>query len=145
VAAEKMNIPLRLEPLQPPINEAAYRRAFDAMQRDHVDGVWINPTAENYTYRVLLGRLAQEYRIPAISALGDTAEAGALMAYAIDLKVEGRHIAEQIVEILNGGSPAEMPVFQESHWELVINLKAAKELGLEIPAGLVARADKVIE
>jgi putative ABC transport system substrate-binding protein len=143
--AEKMNIPLRLEPLQSPINEAEYRRTFDAMQRDHVDGVWINPTPENYTYRVLLGRLAQEYRIPAISVYGDTAEAGALMAYAIDLKAEGRHIAAQIVEILNGGSPAEMPVFQESHWELVINLKAANELGLEVPAGLVARADRVIE
>ena len=51
----------------------------------------------------------------------------------------------QIVEILNGGNPAEMPCFQESHWELVINIKAAKELGLEIPAGLVARADRVIE
>jgi putative ABC transport system substrate-binding protein len=145
VAAEKMNIPLRLEPLRPPINEATYRRAFDAMQRDHVDGVWINPTAENYTYRVVLGRLAQEYRIPAISVYGDTAEAGALMAYAIDPKAGNPHIAAQIVEILDGGSPAEMPVFQVSHWELVINLKAAKELGLKIPAGLVARADKVIE
>jgi len=132
--------------LQSPINEAEYRRAFDAMQRDHVDGAWINPMLESsLTDRVLLGRLAQEYRIPAISVYGDTAEAGALMAYAIDLKALGRHIAAQIVEILNGGNPAEMPIFQESHWELVINLKAAKELGLEIPAGLVARADKVIE
>ena len=115
------------------------------MQRDHVDGVWINPTAEGYTYRVLLGRLAQEYRIPAISAFGDAAEAGALMAYAIDVKALDRRSAAQIVEILNGGNPAEMPIFQESHWELVINLKAAKELGLEIPPGLVAQADRVIE
>jgi putative ABC transport system substrate-binding protein len=51
----------------------------------------------------------------------------------------------QIVEILNGGNPAEMPYFQETHWELVINLKAAKELGLEIPARLIAGADRVIE
>ena len=55
------------------------------------------------------------------------------------------YAAAQIVEILNGGKPAEMPFFQETHWDLVINLKAAKELGLEVPAGLVARADRVIE
>jgi hypothetical protein len=54
-----MKIPLRLEPLQTPINEAEYRRAFDAMQRDHVDGVLILADAENYTHRHLLGRLAQ--------------------------------------------------------------------------------------
>ena len=52
------------------------------------------------------------------------------------LRAGARRIAAQIVEILNGGIPAEMPYFQESHWELVINLKAAKELGLEIPAGV---------
>jgi putative tryptophan/tyrosine transport system substrate-binding protein len=89
-AAEKMNIPLRLEPLQSPINDAEYRRAFDAMQRDHVDGVWISPTAENYTYRVLLGRLAQEFRIPAICVYNDSVDAGALMSYAFDLKTEDR-------------------------------------------------------
>jgi len=144
-AAERMKIPLRLEPLQTPINEAEYRRAFEAMQRDHADGLLIGPTAENYTHRHLLGRLAQQYRLPAISYFTDTVETGALMSYAFDLKAADRRIAAQIVEILNGGKPAEMPYFQETHWELVINLKAAKELGLEIPAGLIAGADRVIE
>jgi putative ABC transport system substrate-binding protein len=144
-AAERMKIPLRLEPLQPPINEAEYRRAFEAMQRDHVDGVLIDPGAESYTHRYLLGRLAQQYRLPATTYFTDTTEAGALMSYAFDLKAGARRIAAQIVEVLNGGNPAEMPYFLETHWELVINLKAAKELGLEIPAGLVAAADRVID
>lgn len=144
-AAEKMNIPLRLQPLQSPINEAEYRRAFDTMQREQVDGVIFANSAESYTFRALLGRLAQEYRLPSICAYTDSVEAGALMSYAFDLKAGDRRIAAQIVEILNGGKPAEMPFFQEIRWELVINLKAAKELGLELPAGLVARADRVIE
>jgi putative tryptophan/tyrosine transport system substrate-binding protein len=143
--AEKMKIPFRLEPLQSPINEAEYRRAFDAMQRDHVDGVVLSSEVESYTHRRLLGRLAQEYHIPAICWFSDSVEAGALMAYAFDLKRGTLRVAAQIVEILNGGNPAEMPFFQETHWDLVINLKAAKELGLEIPPGLVARADRVIE
>ena len=104
------------------------------MQRDHVDGVVVNTDAVNYTHRLLLG--PQQYRLPAICGYGDSADAGALMSYAHDQKAADRRIAAQIVEILNGGNPAEMPYFQESHWELVINLKAAKELGLEIPAGV---------
>jgi putative ABC transport system substrate-binding protein len=144
-AAERLNISLRLEPLQPPVNEASYRRIFDAMQRDHVDGLLILPDPENYTHRHLLGRLAQQYRLPAISFYTETTEAGALMSHAFDVKAGFRRTAAQIVEILNGGNPAEMPYFLETHWEFVINLKAAKELGLEIPAGLVARADRVIE
>jgi putative ABC transport system substrate-binding protein len=144
-AFERMNISYRLERLQSPINEAEYRRAFDAMQRDQVDGVVIGGDVENYTNRWTLGRLAQEYRLPAIGIYRDLVEAGALMCYAIPLKAEDRRVAAQIVEILNGGNPAEMPFFQETHWDLIINLKAAKELGLEIPAGLVARADEVIE
>ena len=63
-AAEKMNIPLRLQPLQSPINETEYRRAFETMQREQVDGVMVSFGAESYTYRALLGRLAQQYRLP---------------------------------------------------------------------------------
>jgi putative ABC transport system substrate-binding protein len=144
-AAEKLKITLRLEPLQTPVNEAEYRRAFDAMHRDRVDGVIISADLENYTHRVLLGRLVQQYRLPAICYYTDSVDAGALMSYAHDIKSGMRRIAAQIVEILNGGRPAEMPYFRETHFELVINLKAAKELGLEIPAGLVAIADEVIE
>jgi putative ABC transport system substrate-binding protein len=145
-AAEKMNIPMRLELLQSPINEAEYRRAFDAMQRDQVDGVVISSDSVNYTNRVLLGRLAQQYRLPAICWFSESVEAGALISYAaFNLDEEARRLAAQVVEILNGGNPAEMPFFQETHFDLVINLKAAKELGLEIPAELVARANRVIE
>ena len=143
--AERMKISFQIEPLQSPVNEAEYRRAFDAMQRDHVEGVLTGISLESYTHRHLLGRLAQEYHLPAIAGYTETVESGALMSYAWDHKAADRRLAAQIVEILNGGNPAEMPYFQETHWELVINLKAAKELGLEIPAGLVASADRVIE
>ncbi|HYS88832.1 MAG TPA: ABC transporter substrate-binding protein [Bradyrhizobium sp.] len=144
-AAKRMHIPLALQALQTPINEAEYTRAFDAMQQDHVDGVMITGESENYTYRVLLGRLAQQYRIPAICWYTDTVKAGALMSYSYDLKAGARRIAAQIVEVLNGTNPAEMPFFQETYFALVINLKAAKDLGLEIPAGLAASAEEVIE
>jgi putative ABC transport system substrate-binding protein len=144
-AAERLKIPLQLEPLRPPVNEASYRRAFETMQQDHVDGVVILADPENYTHRHLLGQLAQQCRLPAISLYADTTKAGALMSYAFDLKAGDRRIAAQIVEILNGANPAEMPYFLETRWELVINLKAAKELGLEIPAELIASADAVIE
>src|SRR5579871_3942925 len=130
-AAKRANIPLELEPLQSPINESEYKRAFEAMLRDHVDGVFISPSPDNYTYRVLLGQLAREYKLPAISWFTDSTEAGALMSYAFNLEAADRRIAAQTVEILNGGNPAEMPFFLETHWELVINLKSAKELGLE--------------
>jgi putative tryptophan/tyrosine transport system substrate-binding protein len=143
--AERMKIPVQLEPLQTPVDEAEYRRAFDAMQRDHVDGVVIGPALENYNHRYLLGPLAQQYRLPAFASYVETVESGALMSYAWDHKAADRRLAAQIVDILNGNNPAEMPYFQETHWELLINLKAAKELGLEIPAGLVAQADRVIE
>jgi putative ABC transport system substrate-binding protein len=144
--AEKLKITTyRLQQLQSPVDETEYRRAFEAKRRDHVDGVVISAEAENFAHRILSGRLAREYRLPAICWYIDSVEAGALMAYAHDNKAACLRLAAQIVEILNGGNPAEMLVFQETHWELVVNLKAAREFGLEIPPSLVAQADRVIE
>jgi putative tryptophan/tyrosine transport system substrate-binding protein len=144
-AAEKKNILVHFEPLQTPIDEAEYTRAFEAMQRNHVDGVAISGDPDHYYHGHLLGRLARQYRLPVICTYTNIVEAGALMSYAFDLKAGTRRVAAQIVEILNGGKPEEMPYFMEAHFELVINLKAAKEIGLEIPAGLIAQADRVIE
>ncbi len=67
------------------------------------------------------------------------------MAYSIDLADVYRHAAGQIAEILKGTRPGEIPFYQPTRFDLVINLKTAKALGLEIPATLLARADKVIE
>ena len=78
------------------------------MRRDHVDAVSIGANTENFTHRVLLGRLAREYRLPAICWFSDSVEAGALMAYAHDVKAGARRVGAQIVEILNGGNPAEI-------------------------------------
>jgi putative ABC transport system substrate-binding protein len=84
-------------------------------------------------------------RVPAIYVYRDQTEAGGLMSYSYDIKGAVRTNARQIVDILHGARPSEMPYEQASRFELVINLKTAKALGLEIPANMLARADAVIE
>ena len=90
-------------------------------------------------------RLELLTELPALYHLREQVEAGGLMAYSYDLKSALRRQAMQVAEVLRGANPADMPYFQETRFELVINLKTAKELGLEIPAGLVAGAAAVIE
>ena len=72
-------------------------------------------------------------------------EAGGLMAYAADLGEQGRHVADDVHQILNGTKPGDIPIYQSTKFELVINLKAAKALGLALPLSLLARADELIE
>ena len=75
----------------------------------------------------------------------DYVEAGGLMAYASDLGELGRRMADDVHEILNGAKPGDIPIYQPTKFEFVINLKAAKALGLTIPPALLAAADEVIE
>ena len=84
-------------------------------------------------------------RLPAIFQWPETAEAGALAAYGPRFTDMFRQRARIVVKIFRGAKPADMPVEQPARFQLVINLKAAKELGHEVPAGLVLRADEVIE
>jgi putative ABC transport system substrate-binding protein len=143
--AQKLGISLTPATLGSTVNEAEYRFVFSSIQRDQVDGIMISDETENYPYRLLLVQLVEQIRLPAIYSNREQAEAGGLMSYSWDLKASTRRMAVQAAEILNGGNPAEMPYFQEARYELVINLKTAKTLGLEIPAGLVAAANAVIE
>jgi putative tryptophan/tyrosine transport system substrate-binding protein len=92
----------------------------------------------------VLERLAA-LRLPAIFQWPETAEAGALAGYGPRFTDMYRQRARMLVKIFRGAKPADIPVEQPTRFELVINLKAAQAIGHEVPAGLVLRADKVIE
>ena len=143
--AQKLGISLVPAPVKSPVNEAEYKRVFDSIQRDQVDGVIFSAEFEHQPHRFLLIQLLQQIRLPAIHIFPGDVEAGALMSYALDPKLVFPTMAKQAAQILNGGNPGDMPYVQVVRFELVINLKTAKALGLELPATLLARADRVIE
>ena len=96
------------------------------------------------TNRVVLDRVST-VRLPAIFQFPETAEAGALAGYGPRIIDLYRQRARITVQVLRGAKPADIPVQQPDKFELVINLKAAKAIGIEVPATLVARADKLID
>ena len=95
-------------------------------------------------YREIIG-FAAEYRLPAIYQWKEHAEAGGLISYGPSLAAMFRQAAGIVVKVLKGARPAELPVEQPTKFELAINLRTAKALGLEVPPTLLARADEVIE
>jgi putative ABC transport system substrate-binding protein len=92
-----------------------------------------------------LSELALKYRLAAVFSAKANAEAGALMSYGPDFHDLSRRAADYVDKILRGAKPADLPVEQASKYELLVNLKTAKALGLTIPPTLLARADEVIE
>jgi putative tryptophan/tyrosine transport system substrate-binding protein len=92
----------------------------------------------------LIAALAAKYRLPAIFDRGEFVENGGLMSYGPDRVEPYRRVAYFVDKILKGAKPADLPIEQATKFELVINLKAAKQLGLTIPQKVLARADRVI-
>jgi putative ABC transport system substrate-binding protein len=105
----------------------------------------VSEAAENVTYRRLIVELAAKGRLPAIYPYRQFVEAGGLMSYGIDISDVGHRVADLVDKILKGAKPGEIPIFQPTKYELSINLKTAKTLGIELPPSLVALADNVIE
>jgi putative tryptophan/tyrosine transport system substrate-binding protein len=126
-------------------NEAEYQRVFKSMEQDQADGLMVSDEPEHSTHRATIVELAAKGRIPAIYPVRDFVEAGGLMAYSIDLVDIWRRGANLIDKILRGANPGDIPFYQPTKFELSINLKTAKALGLELPAMLLGRADEVIE
>jgi putative tryptophan/tyrosine transport system substrate-binding protein len=132
-------------PLERPTDEQEYHRVFAALAQEGADGLLVNDESENASYRRLIVELAEKGRLPTIYPFRQYVEAGGLMAYGIDASDVGHRVADLADKILKGAKPGEIPIFQPTHFELSINLKTAKTLGIELPPLLVARADNVIE
>jgi putative ABC transport system substrate-binding protein len=119
--------------------------AFAAMTRERAGALLIIGDFLMYLHRVRLADLAAGSRLPAAYDLRDYAEAGGLMSYGTDLIDLHRRAAIHVDKILKGAKPADLPVEQPTKFELIINLKTAKALGLTIPQSLMQRADEVIQ
>jgi putative ABC transport system substrate-binding protein len=145
VAARSAGITLVDAVLEAPVDVAAYRRAFDAMARDGVDALWVGASLENLAHRRLIAELAVEAKLPGMFAYRENVEAGGLMSFGNDAADTFRRSAAYVDRILKGANPADLPFQQPTQFELVINLKTAKALGLEFPPALLAQADEVIE
>ena len=117
-----------------------------AMAREQSDGVFVHASAlTTRSNPVLLAELALKYRLPTIFGSRENVVTGGLMSYTPDHIDLTRRAATYIDKILKGAKPADLPVEQASKYQLVINLKTAKTLGLTIPESFLLRADEVIE
>lgn len=126
-------------------NDTKLEKAFAAMSASGAQGVVVMGSAYYGGNRTKLVRHAADNRLPAIYFFNLFPEAGGLMSYGGSVEDSYRRAAAQVDRILKGANPADLPVDQASKYELVINLKAAKALGITIPRSLVQRADRVIE
>jgi putative ABC transport system substrate-binding protein len=132
-------------------------QSYDAKEEDKLDAIFQSAKTDG-AHAVLLGAggffgfhqkriidLTAKYRMPTMYSNVRYAEAGGLMAYAYDRLYQFRRAAEYVDKIFKGAKPGDLPVERPSKFELVINLKAAKEIGVTIPPNLLARADRVIK
>jgi putative ABC transport system substrate-binding protein len=119
--------------------------AFAAMAGDRVGGLVVSADPSFLAQIDQFASLATRYKIPTIYAYRQQAAAGGLLSYGINVLDSLRTVGIYVGRILRGERPADLPVIQPTKFRLVINLKAAKHIGLEVPPALLARADEVIE
>jgi putative ABC transport system substrate-binding protein len=120
-------------------------QAISKLGREPGGGLIVAPDGFTTIHQHLFIRLAQQHRLPAVYALRTFVAEGALMSYGPDAYDVLRRPASYVDRILKGEKPSDLPVQAPTKYELVINLKAAKALGLTVPETLLARADEVIE
>ena len=118
---------------------------FDAASRQHADGLVVGQDGLLQASQTIVTELAAKHRMPAIYVSRDFIQAGGLIAYGPSYPDLYRRAALYVDKILRGASPGDLPIEQPTKFEMVINLKTAKALGLSIPQSLLLRADEVIE
>ena len=142
VAAPALKISLRSLPVQR--QDPDFPRAFQSPATDRVNAIITIRSALTILYKREIAELAIKNRIPSMYEVSDHVEAGGLMSYSANEDECFRRAATYVDKIIKGAKPADLPVEQPTKFELIINLKAAKQIGLTIPPSVLARADKVI-
>jgi putative tryptophan/tyrosine transport system substrate-binding protein len=122
-----------------------YQRVFAEIAQERPDAIIVSSDGALVPYRQLIVELAEKSRLPAMYPWRDYVEAGGLMAYEVDPSELGRRMANDVHEIFNGAKPADIPIYQPTKFEFLINMEAAHKLGLTLPPTLLAGADEVIE
>jgi putative ABC transport system substrate-binding protein len=125
--------------------ESDFDRAFKSFVQARVAALFVEVDAFFTDRRAKIVALAAQYALPAIYALREFVDAGGLISYGTSITDANRQLGVYTGRILKGAKPAELPVMQSTRFELVVNLKAAKSLGLDLPTSIPLRADEVIE
>jgi len=141
-AAKRLGLTMHSVPVRRP---AGLEAAFAAVVRGRAGGLSIVPSPMFFSHRKRLAELAVKHRLPTVVGPREFVEAGGLLGYAADIPDLFRRAAVYVEKILKGAKPGDLPVEQPTKFELVINLKTAKALGLTVPPALLGRADQVIE
>jgi putative ABC transport system substrate-binding protein len=129
----------------PAANVADFGEAFATMAQQHADGFLVPSSPLTNSARVPLAELQFKYHLPGMFVNEENVLAGGFMSYGADFNYMYRRAASYVDKILKGEKPGDLPVEQASKYQLVLNLKTAKTLGLEIPSAMLVRADKVID
>jgi len=141
-AAKAVGLELQTYWVQDPSN---WSEPFAAMVTGRAGAVFVTESPSYIRYAKHIADLALENRMPTMFGAREHVEAGGLMSYGLNLPAVFRRAAELVDKVLKGAKPADIPVEQPTKYELVINLKTAKALGIAIPSSLLARADEVIQ
>ena len=136
---------LHLEEIETQLNAKGLESAFQIAKQKQVNGIMTTNATSFFTERKRIIELAGRYRMPAIYFQREFVEDGGLMSYGVDYEDLYRRMAGYVDKILKGAKPADLPVQQATKFEFVINLKAARQMGLTIPNRLLERANKVIK
>ena len=115
------------------------------MRKDRADALVVLGSSLFFAERKRIMELASRGRLPSIASFREYAEAGGLMTYGADLRESFRRSATYVDKILKGAKPGDLPIEQSTKLLLIVNLKAAKEIGLTIPQSVLQRADEVIQ
>ncbi|MCS3761272.1 ABC transporter substrate-binding protein [Bradyrhizobium centrosematis] len=127
------------------ISEQAYKPAFRLMEQDRVDSLVVSDEPDHLPYLKAITELAANTRIPAVYPYRAFVDVGGLMAYSTDLVDVQQRCANLVYRVLKGDNPGDIPFYQQTRFELIINLKTAKALDLPMPTTLLVQADEVIE